>query len=112
MLRLAGLHVCLIRLPTTPMSLRSTIHALVFILAGVTLFIFGCLCAIEFLVDRDCGHAWGYYGCNGAPTIDPAGLPRIAPSEAISAHALRAAVLDQHPKISVRVGVQGPKRAP
>jgi hypothetical protein len=53
-----------LRLPTTVrMSLRSAVSALPFILAGATIFIFGCLCAIYFLVDRDCGPAWGYYGC-------------------------------------------------
>jgi hypothetical protein len=51
------------------MSVRSCLYALVFPLAGAFLFIFVMLCSIAFLAARNCGPAFGCFGCE-APTAN------------------------------------------
>jgi hypothetical protein len=45
------------------MNVRSSACVLSFLLAAAFLFLLGCLCAIVFLVDRDCGARFGYDSC-------------------------------------------------
>jgi hypothetical protein len=90
-----------------------SLHALAFVLAGTTIFIFGCLCTIGFIVVRECGSVWGYYGCKTQAITDPASHPESVPSRAqISALGSRSAVLAPHPKIRVGLGVHGATRPP
>jgi hypothetical protein len=44
------------------MSLRSVLYVIALILAGAFLCVLGGLCAVAFLVERNCGSAF-YYGC-------------------------------------------------
>lgn len=44
-------------------TIRSTVFALAFSLAGAALFLFVALCTLAFLADEHCGAAFGFYGC-------------------------------------------------
>jgi hypothetical protein len=45
------------------MTLPSVARTLALLLSGAFLFIVAGLSSLAFLVDRDCGAAFGYYGC-------------------------------------------------
>ena len=47
---------------------RASLYALIVLLAGALLFVFGGLYTIAVLADSHCGPAFGYYGCE-APIV-------------------------------------------
>lgn len=49
------------------MTLVSSLCALALLLAGAVLLAFAALCVIVVLAGRDCGPAFGYYGCATPP---------------------------------------------
>ena len=47
-----------------PISIRSTLSVLAFVLAAALIFAFGAFLAIVFVFARDCGPAHSYYYCD------------------------------------------------
>jgi hypothetical protein len=49
---------------------RYGLLALILLLAGAFLFVLVILCTIGFLADRNCGDAFGYYGCAANSSLE------------------------------------------
>jgi hypothetical protein len=69
------------------MSVRSGLYALAFLLTGAFLFISVMLCSIAFLAARNCGPAFGYFGCETPVTHIGNEGHQVAATGAVSSHA-------------------------
>ncbi len=47
-----------------PISIRSTLSALAFVLAAALIFAFGAFLAVVFVFTRDCGRVHSHYYCD------------------------------------------------